>query len=279
MTDSTSAYLRPRQDPAVRSAGKTAAPPLSGWQRAAACAAEGLCLLARLVPWLLAFSAHLLPDAVPVLPAPFSALRPALPVIAAAVLQGLLLPPLRLARLSFYRALVRRPQALPLTAALAEGFRHYGAAVGWRWRLWCRRTALLCAAVFAAALIWSTAARTGWSVLGLPIGAAVLLGGLLGTAVWLCRYAAAPLLLLEGFPAGAALQLSVRIMRGHRAALIDRFGSRLPAMLGCLLLLPVPWLLPRLRIGRTALLVRWRQQTALPGSVPVPPGGTVKTGR
>ena len=141
-------------------------------------------------------------------------------------------------------------------------------------------------AVFAAALIWSTAARTGWSVLGLPIGAAVLLGGLLGTAVWLCRYAAAPLLLLEGFPAGAALQLSVRIMRGHRAALIDRFGSRLPAMLGCLLLLPVPWLLPRLRIGRTALLVRWRQQTVLPGGIPVPPGdvlvppsGAVKTGR
>ena len=50
-------------------------------------------------------------------------------------------------------------------------------------------------------------------------------------------------------------------------------------MLGCLLLLPVPWLLPHLRVGRTALLVRWRQQTALPGSVPVPPGGAVKTGR
>ncbi len=273
MTDSTSARLRTRQDPAVRSAGKTAVPPLSGWQRAAACAAEGLCLLARLVPWLLAFSAHLLPDAVPVLPAPLSALRPVLPVIAAAAVQGILLPPLRLARLSFYRTLALRPQALPLTAALADGFRLYAAAVGWRWRLWWRRTALLSASVFAAALIWSIAARTGRSALGLPIGAAVLLGGLLGTAVWLCRYAAAPLLLLEGFPSGAALQLSVRVMRGHRAALIDRFGSRLPAMLGCLLLLPTPWLLPRLRVGRTALLIRWRQQTVLPG------GGAVKTDR
>ena len=51
-------------------------------------------------------------------------------------------------------------------------------------------------------------------------------------------------------------------MRTHWKAYLDFLGDWAGALLPCLLLFPAIWLLPRFRCARTALLLRWRQESA-----------------
>lgn len=242
-------------------------PPLTGWQQAAAAGVEGLFLLTWLLARLAECGARLWLAGRPqtVLPEPFGS--GALAAVCT-LLQGLLLAPLRLGRLHWYRRLCTAPEPLPSLRPLAVGWRQWKAALGWRWRLWWRRMAALMTAALPAMLLWSFgAADAAAAPLWLPAGALALAGGAAAAALWLCRYASAPLLVLEGYPAGAALQLSVRIMRGHRGAYVNFYGSHAAALLSCLLLVPAFWVLPRFHRDKTALLLQWRQTAALPAEV------------
>lgn len=224
---------------------------LSGWQRAQALAAEGLCLLWWLVPGALQLLWLWLE-----LPLPHRLLLP----LGAAALQGLLLSPCRLTRLAGYCRLAGCPCAPPTP-------RLWPRAVTWRWGLWWRRSALLLAAVAPATALWHYGAAAANPILWLPLGAAAGLLGLMGAGVVLCRYAAAPLLILQGYPAGAALGLSPRVMRGHIRAYLNFLGRRSWRLAACLAVVPIPWVLPAFGTARAALLAEWCSQTVPPGAV------------
>lgn len=211
----------------------------------AAAAVEGACLLAALACRLAgAFLTELwltnrLPGA-----AAWWLLPPA-------VLQGVWLSPLRLGRQAFYWG---RPFFI--------GWKRWWSAVVWRWQLWWRRAVALCAALLPAALLWSAGDRVsraggGSALLWLLAGAAVSVPGLIGAAVWQCRYAPAPLLILQGYPAGAAMQMAARAMRRHVGEYLNFLSRWVVPMASCLLLVPAVWVLPRFRRARTAELARW----------------------
>ncbi len=222
--------------------------PITGWHRAQAMTAEGLCLLWWLVPgalqlmWLWQG-----------LPLPHSLLLP----LGAAAVQGLLLSPWRLSRLAYYCRMGEQPFSL---APLATGWRHWGAAVAWRWHLWWRRSAVGLAAVAPAFLLWHYGAQVDTPILWLPLGAAALLLTLPAAGAFLCRYAAAPVLILKGYPAGAAISLSTRVMRGHIREYINFYGAHLWRLGLSLTLFPAPWVLPRFGITRAALLLAWCEE-------------------
>lgn len=228
--------------------------PLSVHHRAQAMIAEGICLLGKLAIytaelWCLRLiaAAYLQP------------IRHILLLTAVVIADLLLLSPLYLSRLAWYDAFTstHTPSLTPLT----RGWRFYCRAVSWRFQLWRRRsTVLLLAALPAAALLSygehlrRMAAPAATVVLWLPLGAAALLLGVAGAAWWLCRYAAAPLLILDGYPAIAAMQLSAIAMRGRKRAYINLLGEHLWRVLLSVTLLPAPWLLPPYRMHRIAML-------------------------
>ncbi len=182
-----------------------------------------------------------------------------------AVLQGLLLSPLRLYRQAFYAGLPGNP--------FAAGWRRWGAAVGWRWQLWWRRTAALMAALAPAAAVWSLGDHLGRSGRGetlpwLLLGAAAGLLGAVAVAVWQCRYAVAPLLVLQGCPAGAAMGFSAQAMRRHIGEYLNLLGSWALPLASCLLVVPAVWVLPRFGAARTAWLCARQPQTAVAGLHP-----------
>ena len=135
------------------------------------------------------------------------------------------------------------------------------AALGWRWRLWWRRGFALALACAPSALLLGYGSFISQQdaavqpVLWLTAGTAALPLGLVAVAVWQCRYALAPFFLLRGAPAGAAMALSPRAMRGHVGEYVNFLGGELPRLCLCLLLIPAVWVVPAFRRRRTALLL------------------------
>lgn len=175
-----------------------------------------------------------------------------------AVLQGVLLSPARLCRQAFYAGLPN---------PLALGWRRWAAATGWRWQLWWRRTAALAVAFAPAAAVWSLGDYLGRNGRGetlpwLLIGAAASLLGVAAVAVWQCRYVLAPLLVLRGCPAGAAMGLSAQAMRHHTGEYLNLLGGWALPLLSCLLVVPAVWVLPRFGAARTAWLCAQLPQAA-----------------
>lgn len=237
------------------------APRLDPWGCAASLAVEGACLLARLLPWVCGLATCLHVGHVS------GAHIRLLLTVSVAAGQGLLLSPLRLWRVAWYRRLALsngRLPALPRPVSVRQGAAMCAAAIGWRWQLWWRRCAAMGLAVFCAALVWSAAASAGHTAIGLTVGSTVLLLGLAGAHLRMCRYTAAPLLLLDGCPAGAAMQLSAHLMHGRLTAYLDLCGSGLRHLAPCLLLVPAIWAIPRWQCRRISCLLSW--QHARPGA-------------
>lgn len=88
----------------------------------------------------------------------------------------------------------------------------------------------------------------------LLLGAAAGLLGAVAVAVWQCRYAVAPLLVLQGCPAGAAMGFSAQAMRRHIGEYLNLLGSWALPLASCLLVVPAVWVLPRFGAARTAWL-------------------------
>lgn len=185
--------------------------------------ADGLCLLWRLVPAL----AQLLWLRLG-LPLPHALLLS----LGGGLLQGLLLSPWRLARVAVHRG---------MPTPFAAGWRLWRQAVAWRWALWWRRCLVMTAAWLPAAVILARGQAA--PVLWLPLWAVTFLLGTLGGSLFLCRYAAAPVLILQGYPVGAAVGLSPRLMRGHRRDYVDVLARRW-------------WMGPRFHRQRVAVMTR-----------------------
>lgn len=223
---------------------------MTAWQYAAAWIQEGLCLLAVLAVHLIEL----------LLPSDRLSAVPALMVCAVA--QGVLLSPWRLLRWQWYADFCRSPQAVP-RHRLWLSPRPVTAAIGWRWRLWWRRLFAWCVAVTPAVAVWEygsvvTDSEPLWWLLG---GGILFLAGTVAAVLWQCRYAMTPLFLLEGYPAAAAMQLSVRAMRRRIPAYIDFWGENAGRLLSCLLIVPAIWALPTVHRRHAALLLSWREQT------------------
>ncbi len=231
--------------------------PLTAWQRAAALATEGACLL----PILLAALGGLAgitrpPYLLPVIPL---TVQPTLFTAAAALLYGAVRAPLCLWRTAYYVRLCGAGETLPSLRPTGRGF----AALGWRWRLWGRRAAAGVIACAPSALMLgygsavSQEANTAalQPALWLAAGTVALLVGVTAAAIWQCRFCLAPLFLLRGAPAAAAMALSARAMRGHLGEYINFLGGELPRLVSCLLLIPAAWRVPAFRRRRAAWLL------------------------
>ncbi len=223
----------------------TAAKTLVHWQRAAAWAVEGMCFL----PYAVALPLSL-----------WLSTQPSGMVLsmALALVYGGVKAPLRLWRVAVYRRLCREEDALP-SLSLPRGL---CAAVGWRWQLWWRRAVTLAVAAAPSALLWGYGSVRGGAVgtqplLWLLLGGLCLCGGLLGAVVWQSRYVLAPYYVLDGYPAAAALSLSVKRMRRHSGEYINFLGAEAPRLFLCLALIPAVWCLPAFRRRQTALVVKW----------------------
>lgn len=232
----------------------TTAKTLSHVHRAAALTAECACWLPPLLAAL--WNLWRLPQ-----PPSLSSVLPAdwLPyasLVVQVLVYGLVSSPLRLWRTAVYRRLCGDPRALSL--------RLVARAVSWRWQLWWRRMGCLAIATLPAALLWGYGSLTPQDNTPMPLlrligGGAALAGGLVIVSVWQCRYALAPLYLLDGLPAEAAMAASARHMRAHAADYINFLGGEAPRLVACIFLIPAIWLLPNFRLRRTALLLDWMQ--------------------
>ncbi len=213
---------------------------VTGWQLARANVVEGACLLIQLLCRLagLFLSGLSLAGRLPG--------ESGLWLLAAAVLQGVLLSPLRLGRIAYYRGM-----------GLTSGWRRWLQAVGWRWQLWWRRTGMLILLWLPTALLWGWGEfrrPAGHPLLWLLAGAGLALLAVGVTLLWQCRYAPAPLLLLRGYPAGAAMQLAALAMRHHVGDYVNFLGSWALPLASCLLVVPAIQVLPRFHEARTAWL-------------------------
>lgn len=235
--------------------------PLGGWRCSAAWAVEGcvwltagLSRLAALWLWgesVRGSAAGLLPQ--------WAA------SVGSLLLTGWLCAAVRLGRFSWYAALTDASAgSWPGPGAFFAGGRRLTAAVGWRLGLWIRRLSAALAAALPPLLLLQIGLRVSpeerlriWWLGGAGL-TALLTGG--AAALWLCRYAAAPVFLLEGCGGHEALRRSARLMRRRWRMYLDFLGGWAGALLPCLLVVPVIWLLPRFRCARTALLLRWRQE-------------------
>lgn len=231
--------------------------PLTAWQHAAALATEGVCLL----PILLAALGGLAgltrpPYLLPVIPA---AVQPTLLTAVAALLYGAGRAPLRLWRTAYYVRLCGAGETLPSLRPTGRGF----AALGWRWRLWGRRAAAGVIACAPSALMLGYGSAVSQEADTAPLqpalwllgGAVALLVGVTVAAIWQCRFCLAPLFLLRGVPAAAAMALSARAMRGHLGAYVNFLGGELPRLIPCILLIPAVWRVPAFRRRRAAMLL------------------------
>ena len=231
--------------------------PLTAWQHAAALATEGVCLL----PILLAALGDLAgltrpPYLLPVIPA---AVQPTLLTAVAALLYGAGRAPLRLWRTAYYVRLCGAGETLPSLRPTGRGF----AALGWRWRRWGRRAAAGAIACAPSALMLGYGSAVSQEADTAPLqpalwllgGAVALLVGVTVAAIWQCRFCFAPLFLLRGVPAAAAMALSARAMRGHLGAYVNFLGGELPRLIPCILLIPAVWRVPAFRRRRAAMLL------------------------
>lgn len=244
------------------------------WPCAAAMAVEGLAFLCGLLPRLAALWLFLWP------PAPLDRLFPSrlmLSAVGELTLSALLRAPARIGRTSWYAALSLLPaDDWPPLRRFFHGWRHLSAAIGWQGRLWLRKAICLLLAALPPLLVLqlgnSAVERQGHALaliwLFVAAGLGLVTGG--GSALWLCRYAAAPLLIDEGVPGGEALRRSARLMRGHKRDYINFLGDWLPILFACLLVAPVFRQLPRFRRAQAALLLRFCHPTAKTACFPPP---------
>ncbi len=227
---------------------------LTAHQRAQAMIAEGSCLLGRLTIgtaelWCLQLIA-------------VDRLQPIrhIALLSAVVFADLLvLSPLYLARDAWYDAAIVSDR--PSLAPLAKGWRSYCRAVSWRFYLWRRRTTTLLLAALPSIALLSygehlrrQAAPSSAVALWLPLGVAALMLGIGIALWWLCRYAAAPLFILDGYPAVAAMQLSAVAMRRRKRDYINLLGEHLWRAIVSVAVIPAPWVLPPYRMRRIAWL-------------------------
>ena len=222
------------------------------WQRAAALATESACLLIFLLTAATELWLQTLPITDPV--------PPYLTLVALALLSGAVLAPLRLWRMAYYIRLSRNTSALPSLRPCGR----ITTAILWRWQLWWRRAAATAMACLPSALLWgygSFSAQHSVSrvtpLLWLLAGGLALLGGVIAATVWQCRYVLAPLFILQGYSASAAMALSAHAMHRRVGAYINFLGGELPALFSCLLLVPAVWVVPSFGRRRTALLLSW----------------------
>ncbi len=230
----------------------------SRWQWTKAAAVEGLY-------WLI-YSLLRLPECVCLLLA-FSTGSDTAYLTAAGLAIGssLLLAPLRLGRLRWALHWHNEPEYTPALRLLWGGGRRFGAAVGWRWGLWWRLCAGLLLSCLPAALLWgygsfvSQQGETALSLLWLALGAIAWLSGTIVVGLRRLRYAAAPLLILQGYSAVLALHLSRHLTRRRTGQLLNFWGDRFGWLALCVLPGAALWVLPRLRRDHTALLLSWLQ--------------------
>ncbi len=231
--------------------------PLTSWQRAAALATEGACLLPYLLAVLVSLIAQYRPPLLlPIIPA---AWQPFLLSAVFALAYGAISAPLKLWRAAYYVRLCHAEDTLPSLRPT----RRVLSAIGWRWQLWGRRAAALAVACAPSAAMLgygSLASRQADTaavqpVLWLAAGGVALLVGLVCAAVWQCRYALAPLYILRGCPAGAAMALSAQRMRRRIGTYVNFIGEEAPRLMWCLLLVPTAWIVPAFRRRRAAILL------------------------
>lgn len=233
--------------------------PLTTWQRAAALATEGACLL----PYLLATLSGLVgltrpPRLFPIIPL---AWQPILLTAVTTILYGIVRAPLRLWRTAYYVRLCAADETLPSLRPVGR----WGAAILWRWQLWRRRTltlAITCAPSALALGYGSVISRDAQKsaiqpILWLAAGGLALILGVLAAAILQSRYTLAPLFLLRDCPAGATMALSARAMHGHIGEYINFLGGELPRLCLCLLIVPIIWVVPAFQRKRIALLLSW----------------------
>ena len=222
------------------------------WQRAAALAIESACLLVFLLTAATELWLQTLPMTDPV--------PPYLTLVALSLLSGAVLAPLRLWRAAYYVRLSRNTSALPSLRPCGR----VTTAILWRWQLWWRRAAATAIACLPCALLWgcgSFSAQRSVSrvtpLLWLLAGGLALLGGVIAATVWQCRYVLAPLFVLRGYSAGAAMALSAHTMRRRIGTYINFLGGELPTLLSCLLFIPAVRIIPSFALRRTNLLIGW----------------------
>lgn len=230
------------------------------WPCAAAMSVEGLVWLCGLLPRLAALWLFLWP------PTPFVRLFPnrlVLSAIGEATLIFLLYAPAHIGRTLWYAALSVLPIGdWPPLRRFFQGWKHLPAAIRWQGRLWLRKALCLSLAALPPLLVLqlgnSAVEQQGHALALLWLlcagGLGLVTGG--GGVLWLCRYAAAPLLIGEGVPGDEALRRSARLIRGHRREYINFLGDWLPALFSCLLVVPVFWQLPRFHRAKAAFLLR-----------------------
>lgn len=219
---------------------------ITGWKLVTAITVEGACLLVSLLCRLagLWITYLWLAGALPG--------KNGLWILLLAVGHGLVLAPMRLWRIAFYKG-----SPITLWHCLVQG-------ISWRWQLWWRRTGLLALLWIPTALLWGRGdylhrTHEGLPILCLLLGILTGLLALISTWLWQCRYAAAPLLILQGHSAGAAMQLSLRVMRRRLTAYINFLGEWFLPLAACLLLLPAIWILPQFRAAHWSLLQSWTE--------------------
>lgn len=233
--------------------------PLTPWQRAAALAAEGACLL----PYILSVVSGLFGLTRPPRILPFVPLawQPILMTAVTTIFYGIARAPLKLWRIDYYVRLCAADTALPSLRPIGR----WVPAILWRWQLWRRRTLTLAITCAPSALVigyGSVISRDAQKsaiqpILWLSIGVLALILGVLAAAVLQSRYTLAPLFLLRDCPAGATMALSARAMRGHIGEYINFLGGELPRLCLCLLIIPIVWIVPAFQRRRIALLLSW----------------------
>lgn len=232
---------------------------LTRWQRAAALAVEGACLLVCLLATVgeIGLQAAIIS----------TRLQPYVLLVALALLSGAILAPLRLWRTAYYVRLSANETTLPSLRPCGR----VGAAILWRWQLWWRRAASLTIACLPCALLLgygSFSAQHSDSrvtpLLWLFAGALSFVCGVIAATVWQCRYVLAPFFVLRGYPAAAAMALSARAMRRKIGAYVNFLGGESAALLSCLLIVPAIWVLPSFGRRRTDLLLSWMPSHDMP---------------
>jgi len=226
---------------------------LTGWRLSTAAAVESLWTLCALILRLAGAALLLVATA-------DWRLMPA--AAGAALLECVLLPPLRLGRELWYLALFTDPTHTPSVALLWSGFRRWGAALRWRYGLWWRCAAVLLTAGLPAALLWGMGHRLSVmgdpdrSLLWLVLGGIAWLGAVACAALLRCRYILVPFLLWQGQPAGQALALSRQLTRRHVGAVVNFWGGQAGRLCLCLLPGAALWVLPAIRQDRIAFCSR-----------------------
>ena len=259
----------------AKSPGKKARSILAGhWAPAFLTQSIWLCgLLLLLIVEILLRQLIGIPTAQTILAMLHPALQSVLPyalVLAGMLLMDLLLlSPLRLGRVKYFRRQMEGEDSIRELFSFYRG-RRYGRAIWWRLRLWARYLLWGCLFLFpgSLALGWSALIRTGAvsDVTGMLmlclnlIGVLSLLSGFIALCLWMLRYQPAALLLAEDEPAGNVFRRSARAMKGELGELTWLYLRLSGWVVGEWLLLPGFYAGPLVATARTQFLLRVLQR-------------------